>query len=265
MKKSKRLYGIIGMIICMILCSCSTAPQTTQSTGRAEETASQSKTASPKSKNKNAKSKTDTESLESVYPELMDDIHDLILAEDHDTDSELAAQTINGILDAGYSRTPEETLKYVGYALQDLNADGMPELVIVGINEERDGKFFGSDIYAVYTCVQEEISCICSGWSRNHVGWMGENTFYLLGSGGASDTMLGHYELLPNAAEWSCIDLYFTDEDGIYHNQTGICDKEQAETLNMTQDEFWELDDEFHDRVLDFELMPFSSYAPASH
>lgn len=145
-----------------------------------------------------------------------------------------------------------------------MNADGMPELVIGGINEERDGKLFGRDIYAVYTCVQGEIVCVCSGWSRNYVGWMGENAFYRLGSGGASYTIVGQYELLPNAAEWSCMDLYFTDEDGIYHNQTGSYDREASETLDMTWDEFWKLSDALEDKVLEFELTPFSTCADPS-
>lgn len=90
---------------------------------------------------------------------------------------------------------------------------------------------------------------------------MGKNTFYHSGSNGAAYTIIGQYELLPNASEWSCIDLYFTDEEGIYHNQTGIYDKENAETLDMTEDELWKLDDALSEKVLDFELTPFSSYA----
>ncbi len=289
MKRCKLLYLIVGIIICLMLCSCDTTSQVTQTTKATQATNNDEDTekkldsiAFPSKKDKDAKLKTDTdtldvdtdtgseidtseadtdtESLESVYSELMDGIYDLILSEDRETDQELAYQALNGILDAGYSKTPEETLEYVGYAFSDLNTDGMPELIIGGITEDRDGRFFGRDIYAVYTCVQDEIYCICSGWSRNNVGWMEENVFYLLGSGGAAYTMIGQYELMPNATEWSCIDLYFTDENGIYHNQTGIYDVEQAEVTDMTSDEFWELSDELYAKVLEFELTPFSIY-----
>lgn len=271
MKKSKLFHLVTGMIICGILCGCGTAHRVTPDPEKTEAGAYQNRsdsTASQKEEDKNVESGTDTnvsgsdaaeEPLESVYYELIDGICDLILAEDRETDLDLAARTLNGIQEAGYSRTPEETLEYVGYALWDLNTDGMPELVVGGISEERDGKYFGRDIYAVYTCVQEEIYCVCSGWSRNYVGWMNENVFCLLGSGGAFNTIIGQYELLPNAAEWSCIDLYFTEEDGIYHNQTGSYDREDSEALDMTQDEFWMLYDKLNDNVLEFEMTPFSA------
>lgn len=267
MKRCRSLYWIVGMMLCVMLCSCGAAPQEPQSTGKGQPKLDGA--ASPSTEDKNTEAGIDADATgadsdeKSVYSELMSGIYDLILAADQETDQELAGQALNGILDAGYSRTPEETLEYVGYALQDLNADGRPELIIGGIAEAREGKFYGRDIYAVYTCVQEELHCICSGWSRNYVGWMGENVFYYLGSGGAAYTIVGQYELLPNAAEWSCVDLYFTDEEHIYHNQTGIYDfdKEYAEVVDMTRDALWELSDELADKVLEFELTPFSTCA----
>ena len=252
MKRCKLFYLIVGVIICAMLCNCNADPKKTPKTDKDEDSASTDTVDGTDSPTTEA-----TDDGEPVYLQLMNDIHDLILSEDYETDSELAAQALSGILDAGYSETPEDTLNHVGYSLRDLNADGMPELVIGGINE----KNFGRDIYAIYTCVQDKIYCVCSGWSRSYVGWMGENEFYYLGSGGASSTIIGQYELLPNATEWSCVDLYFTDEDVIYHNQTGICDTEYAEVSNMTMEEFWELNDELNDKVLEFELTPFSTSA----
>lgn len=148
MEKCKLLHLIVGMIICAMLCSCGTV---TQSPDKGEMAASQGKLDGAKTENKDAGAGSDTDDsgadadagpLGSVYQELLDGIYDLILAEDRETDLELAAQALNGILEAGDSRTPEETLDYVGYALWDVNADGMPELVIGGINEERREAFW---------------------------------------------------------------------------------------------------------------------------
>lgn len=245
MKRRKEFCLIAGMLICMIFFGCGAAPRMLQQDNELG---------------------TDAQAgaLESTYQELMDVIYELILDEDQQTELELATRAVNGILEAGYSRSPDETLEYVGYALWDMNADGMPELIIGGIDEERDGKYFGRDIYAVYTCTQDEIHCICSGWSRNNVGWMGENVFYNMGSGGALYTSVGKYELLPNATQWSAIDLYFTDENGIYRSQTGINDSAHAEALDLSWDEFWALCGELSARVLDFELTPFSNYTGTS-
>lgn len=281
MKKRKVLKSFVTIVVCTILSGCGETTHVPQETKILEDVTAQDKfdeTVFSEIENKDVETETNmavTEpeidanvaetvmnenSLESVYQNLLDGIYDLILSEDKETDMELAAQAFNGILEAGYSKEPEETLECVGYTFLDVNADEIPELVIGGINEERDEKFLGRDIYAIYTCVQEEIYCICSGWSRSYVGWLGENVFYQLGSGGASYTTIGQYELLPNDKEWSCIDFYFTDENGIYYNQTGVHDKEYAETLDMTWDEFWEINDELYDNVLEFELTPFSNY-----
>lgn len=265
MKRGKLLYLIVGIMICTLLCSCSAAPQGTPSSGKFGEAASQGEpdgTPPPTTEIQDtepAAEEPDAAALESVYQKLIGSIHGQILAEDLETDLALAEEALNGILEAGYARTAEETLEYVGYTFADLNADGMPELIVGGIGERRDGKAFGRDIYAVYTCVQEELYCVCSGWARSYVGWLGENLFYYSGSAGAAYTLVGEYELLPNATEWSCINLYFTEEDGIYYNQTGNYDREDAELLDMTWDELWELDSVLRANVLEFELTPFST------
>lgn len=262
---------MVGLMICMVLCSCGTANQGTQGTQGIqgmdkEEPASQS---TPELTVPPTAESTDTPqpdaAPEAVYQELIGSIRKLILEEVPEAELGLAEEALNGILDAGYSKTPEETLDCVGYALWDLNEDGMPELVVGGVSEERDGAYFGRDIYAVYTCVDGEIYCVCSGWARSYVGWLGENVFYYSGSAGAAYSLLGQYVLAPNAAEWTCIDFYFTEEDDIYYNQTGIYEKEAAKLLDMTAEEFWALNDERYAQVLEFELTPFTTLSAVTY
>lgn len=201
------------------------------------------------------------DTYESVYQELLQGICEMLRTEDSGTDAELVSAVENGVFEARYSGVSEELSECVGYALRDMNADGKPELVVCTIAEEKGGQFRGRDICAVYTCVQDEIYCICSGWSRNYVGWMGDNRFCYLGSGGASNSLAGQYILLPNATEWSCEDLYFTEENGIYHNQTGAFEAEESEKSDMTEEQFWELWDGLEESVLEFELTPFATLA----
>lgn len=252
MKKSKLLYLIVGMIICMMLCSCNAAPPVTQGDDKGTD---------PEAGADASGTVPDEAALESVYSELLDGIYDLILSDEMEADVELAEAALNGIMDVRYALTPAEALDSIGYTFCDLNSDGMPELIVSSIIEKADGKCFGRDIYAVYTCVQDEISIVCSGWSRSYVGWIGGNEFYYLGSGGADMNVLGHYELLPNASDWTCIDVYFTEEDSVYHNQIDAYDKEDSEATDMTRDDFWELDNELCGKVQKFELTPFSTLA----
>lgn len=261
MKEWKVLNLVVCLLLCTALCSCDLVFQgTLVDSGDEVHGQYDDERSSTISNVEENVSRADIaqESMDYVYTELLKGIDDLILFRDSETDMELATDAQNGIIEAGYSKTPEETLECVGYALCDLNADGMPELIIGGISEEIDGQLLGRDIYAVYTYVQEEIKCVCSGWSRNYVGWMGENVFYYRGSGGALYTIIGQYELLPNAGEWTCMDLYFTDENGIYHNQTGSYDIESAEVTDMPLEELWELADALESKVLEFEMKPFS-------
>lgn len=39
----------------------------------------------------------------------------------------------------------------IGYAFLDVNHDGVTELIIGLISEEKEGKYYGQNIYSVYT------------------------------------------------------------------------------------------------------------------
>lgn len=200
---------------------------------------------------------------EEIYQPLLDGVYERILSEDGDTDMELVAEADYGIFEAGYDLTPEETLENVGYVFDDLNQDGISELILGSIEEEKLGHFYGSNIIAIYTCQEEEIKFVCAGWSRNYVGWLGENRFCELGSAGAAYSVMTEYEFLPEETELHCIDQYFTEEDGIYHNQTGSWDLEDSELSDMDGDEFWTLWDDYRNSSCSFELIPFSHYSYA--
>lgn len=288
MKKGKVLQLFSGLMLCMALCGCGAVSRPEQSTKTVEELTSQNQSddtadaetdtaqsaetdtaqdaeadtaqSAETAAAQDAVTEPDTADPVSVYRELLDGIRDLIQSEEFWSDTELVCEAENGILEAQYSGISEELQECVGYAFPDINADGMPELVVCAIAEAGDGKYLGRDICAVYTCVQEKIHCICSGWARNYVGWMGDNTFYYFGSGGATNTLVGQYEFLPGATEWTCVDLYLTDENGIYHNQTGAFETEASEMSDMTWDELWELNDALYENVQQFELTPFSAY-----
>ena len=62
-----------------------------------------------------------------------------------------------------------DALNMLGYTLQDINNDKVPELIF-GLIDYPEGKgYYGRDIYAVYTFVDGKIKFVEEGWSRSRL------------------------------------------------------------------------------------------------
>lgn len=143
-----------------------------------------------------------------------------------------------GLLEACYGGTG------VGYAIEDLNADGVPELIL--------GPADGSSIYALYTGSGSEPVLLLEGWARNYWQYLGGGRFYVSGSGGVTYNMVGTFVLPRDGQELACEDFYFTyeldesfEEFGVFHNTEGLWDTSVSEQLDMTYDDLWALDEEW--------------------
>lgn len=143
-----------------------------------------------------------------------------------------------GLLEACYGGTS------VGYAIEDLNADGVPELIL--------GPADGSSIYALYTGSGSEPVLLLEGWARNYWQYLGGGRFYVSGSGGVTYNMVGTFVLPRDGQELACEDFYFTyeldesfEEFGVFHNTEGLWDTSVSEQLDMTYDDLWALDEEW--------------------
>lgn len=143
-----------------------------------------------------------------------------------------------GLLEACYGGTG------VGYAIEDLNADGVPELIL--------GPADGSSIYALYTGSGSEPVLLLEGWARNYWQYLGGGRFYVSGSGGVTYNMVGTFVLPRDGRELVCEDFYFTyeldesfEEFGVFHNTEGLWDTSVSELTDMTYDDLWALDEEW--------------------
>jgi len=143
-----------------------------------------------------------------------------------------------GLLEACYGGTG------VGYAIEDLNADGVPELIL--------GPADGSSIYALYTGSGSEPVLLLEGWARNYWQYLGGGRFYVFGAGGVSYNMVGTFVLPRDGRELVCEDFYFTyeldesfEEFGVFHNTEGLWDTSVSELTDMTYDDLWALDEEW--------------------
>lgn len=163
-----------------------------------------------------------------------------------------------------YELSGREAEFNLGYAVEDLSGDGIPELTIATINEKRDGIGYGEQVYAVYTCHDNTVSLVFEGAYRNSYRYKGNGTFLYRGSGGAIYNIFGSYTLQPDGRILKCDDYYFTYEKddtfteiGYYHNTLGISDKEQSEELDITEDEFWEISKNMESESEEIALIPF--------
>ena len=143
-----------------------------------------------------------------------------------------------GLLEACYGGTG------VGYAIEDLNADGVPELIL--------GPADGSSIYALYTGSGSEPVLLLEGWARNYWQYLGGGRFFVSGAGGVAYNMVGTFVLPRDGRELACEDFYFTyeldesfEEFGVFHNTEGLWDTSVSEQLDMTYDDLWALDEEW--------------------
>ena len=212
---------------------------------------------------------TDTESTESQndletyvnwYNTILDSNYELIMGGADAYDYMEGTSGIGEVI----MNSEENEADTIGYTFMDVNHDGVAELIIGSIDEEREGKYYGENIYSAYT-YKDIPYLLIEGWSRNRCFLLEDGTFYTEGSGGAMYRILENYVLDKNATQLSCKDMYFTkekdesfEEIGFYHNKTGEWEASVSEELE--EDVFWSKCDEYGGRTISFELMPFSMY-----
>ena len=116
-----------------------------------------------------------------------------------------------------------EVVRYstgVGYALKDLDKNGIPELIIEGIGTD---DFSEGIAYGIYTLVNNQPVNIATSWARNRYYICTDNTILNEGSGGAGHSVITVYRLSGQALmPLENLMTYFdgNERDG-YYRQTG--------------------------------------------
>ena len=171
----------------------------------------------------------------------------------------------SGIMEMAGWMEPEQLSRSVGYAVMDLNGDGISELLIGTIPQENAAVEEKGVIFSGYSCKDGKAVCFLDGWARSSYRWMGGGNFYYFGSGGAMYSIFAAYKLAPDGTDLAAIDYYFTyqkdesfQEIGFYHNTTGEWDQEVSEELDISEEEFWELMNSYEKQCVQPELTPFS-------
>ncbi len=164
-----------------------------------------------------------------------------------------------------YAQQGGEAINSVGYALQDISGDGVPELMIAGYQGE-DG-ITDSLVYALYTLEEDKPVLVLDSAYRNAWYFAGDY-FVNIGSDGAAYSIFGTFALSPDGQELICKDYFFTHEIngdfnniGCFHNTTGAFGEEAGELLDLSMDDFWREEEKLRSQVFLPELTPFADFS----
>ena len=150
-----------------------------------------------------------------------------------------------GLMERVMYSDKDELLEDIGYYLTDLTGDGFPELLI-GENIAHDGdkSDVRSCIYGVYGIQNNQAVLLLEGWARNSQFWVVDGYFFNEGSNGAMSSLFGVQHFDENG-ELVYDDFYFSDdkngEIAYFHNTTGVSDMNEAEEMNISGEEFWDI------------------------
>lgn len=152
-----------------------------------------------------------------------------------------------------------EALSKIGYAFEDVNNDGVEELLI-GMEEEFSTS--KNTLYEVYTIKNSKPHLVLEGRSRNSYSLLENGNFYNRGSNGAIYSIFGEYKLADG--ELKAVDFYFSydkesyDDIGFFHNTTGVYEKTEAEELEISDKEFWKIESEYEQKTKRVMFKPFA-------
>lgn len=156
-----------------------------------------------------------------------------------------------------------DSASMIGYTLKDFNGDGVPELLLGRAEQHKGAGYYGSDIYSVYTLVDGRPLRSFEGWQRNRLQVLSGSRLFLQATDGDAYSVLAAYKIAPTG-EPECLDYYFTaPQNGslaYYHNTSGSNDRNASKRLNMTEDAFEELRNEYMNDVTMLELIPVENY-----
>ena len=200
-----------------------------------------------------------------VYAPVLDAYYELIYY--GEVDEKIESDT--GVMELLAMGVPEEVAVQVGYAMEDISGDGIPELLMSFIHEETEEGFFGRDIFAVYHYGDGTPQQVIDGGGRNAYYLMENGDIFNSGSAGAAYSIFGTYALSEDGAELICKDYYFTHEVdgdfaniGCFHNTTAEWDVAASEKMDVTLDEFWQMELDLMEQVALVEVQPFTDYVP---
>lgn len=216
-------------------------PEGTGRKNRAEETAQ-----------KETAQKETAQADLSAYDEILERFYTMVSNPYEDYDDVPGAM---GVLETARN-TGESAPDMMGYLIEDISGDGVPELMAGAMPE------YGAWVNAVYTLVDDKPQLVLEGWYRSQYSYGGNGIFYNTGSNGAASSCIGTFSITQDGTALECQSFYFTYSDEasgslrVCHNTTGSWDPAESEITDLSAEDFWRM--EVPASAL--ELNPFSRF-----
>lgn len=208
-------------------------------------------------------STTNENEIPEAYRVVLDSLYaDLLLSPDDEMASHEYFTT--GIWEVViYGDTADDRLNMISYQIEDINNDGILELIIFD-NSSQEG-VWKDRVLDLYTISDSEAVGVVTGWARNRYYILDDYTIYNEGSGGAAYSICESFTLEQGATELTTHGIYFTypkdnDYDNIsyFYSAEGIYDVTVA--TEITQEEYTAFRDGCLARVKSFDAKTFSEY-----
>ena len=138
----------------------------------------------------------------------------------------------------------------VGYALKDLDKNGVPELIVAGMGTD---DFSENMAYDIYTLVNGAPANIATSQARSRYYILADNTLLSEGSGGASHTYITLQKV--NGSSLEDLEMVFTDYDEasgatVFYSQQGHSDNLPSEkSTRISENEFQTRWDQWKNRA----------------
>ena len=223
-----------------------------------------------------------------TYEEVLDAIYDF--ASVAPKDRYTAGRTnmrgkinVTGVQEVAYGDTPEERLSKIGYCIEDISGDGIPELIIGTINNKSENK--GTRIISLYTTVDGKAylareGCIrIDGWARCRYYLLDDGLLYHEGSGGAANISRSISCLSEDGASVKTLESLSTfplkfeairseseqkssDELGSHHriyDENGNCTLEELDDPE-TRWQLRRMREDYRSKAVEMDLIPMSEY-----
>ena len=196
-------------------------------------------------------------SAKTAYNDLIERYRALAVDPDAFTDADGAGEQnflmIAQEMGEGWGYEPSDM---IGYAIQDLNGDGVPELAIGPMRE------YGVYLFTLFTLVDGKPQLVFGEKGDGSYAYLQDGSFFYYGYRSASETGQGFYRLTDDGTALICEEFYFVkildgDESDVtvYYNTTGSWDIEDSQETDMPLEWFWAWEPEYEN----LPMIPFST------